>query len=241
LQTHREQANLSAVASLKVSEIFQSVQGEGASSGELSTFLRLGICNLACRWCDTRYSWDFEAYSYDDEITLLRVEAVAEELTRALPRRLVVTGGEPLLQQPALAELFGELGDHWTFEVETNGTIAPSPPLSLRVDQWNVSPKLSGSGNSAARRLAPDALASFLRTRRAWLKFVVTSEADLEEADQLVAELGWPKSRVLLMPEAASRAALLERAPAIQASSRARGYGYSGRLHLELWDGRRGT
>ena len=44
---------------LEVSEIFESVQGEGASVGQPCLFVRLAGCNLKCAWCDTRYAWDF--------------------------------------------------------------------------------------------------------------------------------------------------------------------------------------
>jgi 7-carboxy-7-deazaguanine synthase len=226
---------------LKVSEIFQSLQGEGASSGELASFLRLATCNLRCGWCDTKYTWDFEQYDYDREVTLRTHQSVAAELERALPRRLVITGGEPMLQQAALADLLRALGDVFFVELETNGTLAPSPELLVRIDQWNVSPKLSNSGNPPERCFSEDALIGLLGSGRSWLKLVVTSEADLEEADALVARLAWPKSRVLLMPEATTREALRRRSGFVRTSSHARGYGFSDRLHLELWDGRRGT
>lgn len=226
---------------LKVSEIFQSVQGEGASSGEAATFLRLANCNLHCSYCDTKYTWDWNNYSYQREVTTSSLDAVVATLEATEPRRLVVTGGEPLLQQGALSELFALLGASWLVEVETNGTLEPSPELARRVEQWNVSPKLSASGNREGLRLRPRVLERFRATERAWLKLVVASDADLAEADALVSGLNWPKSRVLLMPEAQTRDVLRERTPFVARASAKRGYGFSGRLHLELFDGRRGT
>ena len=92
---------------LKISEIFESIQGEGASAGAPCSFLRLATCNLRCSYCDTKYSWDFKNYDYDTEVELVSVD----EVLRRLPRtdRIVVTGGEPLLQQGALLELLGGL------------------------------------------------------------------------------------------------------------------------------------
>ena len=47
---------------LMVSEVFNSFQGEGRNIGLPSTFLRLAYCNLACRWCDSKYTWDWQQY-----------------------------------------------------------------------------------------------------------------------------------------------------------------------------------
>ena len=43
-------------------EIFYSIQGEGANVGKPAVFLRMGLCNLKCSWCDTKYTWDWEEY-----------------------------------------------------------------------------------------------------------------------------------------------------------------------------------
>ena len=84
---------------------------------------------------------------------------------------VVITGGEPLLQQRELKPLVDALRVErgWRVEVETAGTIAPD----LDVDQWNVSPKLANSGNPRDRRYKPDVLRAFEATGRAAFKFVV--------------------------------------------------------------------
>lgn len=228
------------LGTLKVSEIFESLQGEGVTAGEPAVFLRLATCNLHCVWCDTKYTWDFNQYRYEDEVRSREVGDVARELGRSAARRLVITGGEPLLQQRALEALTVELGSGWTLEVETNGTLAPSRNLGERVDQWNVSPKLSNSENRESLRVRPAALARLLETGRAWLKLVVANEADVAEAGELVSRLGWPAERVLLMPEAGTRELCEARMPFVLAASGVRGWRSSGRLHLELWGGRRG-
>ena len=96
-------------------EIFASVQGEGPSMGMPVAFMRLSRCNLACVWCDTAYTWHFEGDNRphrDDrtferkanQVTLDEAE-VAERILALGQDRLVITGGEPLLQAPALAKL----------------------------------------------------------------------------------------------------------------------------------------
>jgi organic radical activating enzyme len=230
-----------ASATLKVSEIFESLQGEGVSSGAPCVFVRLAQCNLHCSWCDTKYTWDFERYRYEDEVHEQSVAEVARIVNAAPSRRLVLTGGEPLLQQRALKEFFARLAPDIAVEVETNGTIVPDPSALSRVNQWNVSPKLANAGDPAQFRIRPEALTVLRDTGRAYLKLVVNGEADLAEADALIARLAWPSDRVVLMPEAADREQLRARSFAVAEAARARSYRFSSRLHLELWGGRRGT
>jgi 7-carboxy-7-deazaguanine synthase len=228
---------------LKVSELFASVQGEGPSAGAPSVFLRLAHCNLRCVWCDTKYTWDWQAYRVEDEVHVESATSIARRIGELACDRLVVTGGEPLLQMDAIVALLRLLDAERrrTVEVETNGTIAPNPALAERVDQWNVSPKLQNSGDPERRRLRPDVLSAFAATGRAYLKLVVESEADAEEAEKLARSLAWPRDRVLLMAEASTREILAERGPLVAAEALRRGLRYSPRLHVERWNGARGT
>ena len=231
---------MTALRSLRVSEIFESIQGEGASAGEPSLFLRLASCNLKCTFCDTKYTWDWSAYDYEAEVRHRDIGCVLTDLVARKPRRLIVTGGEPLLQQRALEPLFEALSPDVVVEIETNGTVPPRPELLERVDHWNVSPKLSSSGEPEEKRVRPRALGLLRDTGRASLKLVVR-EDDLSEADSLVASLAWPRERVVLMPEATSRSALAERGPLIAAAALSRRVRYSSRLHIELYGGKRGV
>ncbi len=230
-----------ASATLKVSEIFESLQGEGASTGTPTMFVRLALCNLHCTWCDTKYSWDFERYVYDQEVREQSAEDVARLVNTSATRRLVLTGGEPLLQQRALIVLFAALARDVVVEVETNGTIQPTPETLARVNHWNVSPKLSNAGDPEAIRLRVPVLLALRDASCSYLKLVVQSDADYAEADALVTQLGWPRDRVFLMPEATDRDVLRERSLPVAEAARARGFRFSSRLHLELWGGRRGT
>ena len=227
--------------SLKVSEVFESLQGEGATAGEPAAFLRLATCNLHCGWCDTKYTWDWNNHRYADEVETRSVASVATQLSAFAPRRLVLTGGEPLLQQTGIEGLLERLGTEWVIEVETNGTQEPSPALLARVDQWNVSAKLSNSGNRVGLRIRPAVLARLLGSGRAWLKLVVQDNADFAEAEALCRQTAWPPERVLWMPQASTRDELAEHAPRVARAAAQRGFGVSPRRHLELWGGRRGT
>ena len=225
---------------LKVSETFESLQGEGVSAGAPAIFVRLAQCNLHCVWCDTKYTWDFERYRYDDEVHEQSARDVARQVNASPSRRLVLTGGEPLLQQRALKEFFARLAPEVIVEVETNGTIAPEPETLLRVNQWNVSAKLSSAGDPEQFRIRPEILRIF-RDAGAYLKLVVQGPADHAEADALLMLLGWQPQRVVFMPEANDREQLRARSFAVAEAARERGVRFSSRLHLELWGGRRGA
>lgn len=222
-------------------EIFASVQGEGASIGTPSTFLRLALCNLRCRWCDTAYTWDWTRFDRAASTLPLEPAAVAAAVLALPPRNLVVTGGEPLLQRRQLGPLLETLrAAGFRIEVETNGTVAPGPAAHL-FDQFNVSPKLAHSGNEGLRRIVPGVLRAFAEDPRAWFKFVIAEPADLAEVEALREAHGIPRQRIILMPEGTTAAALAERGRWLAEACTREGYRFSTRLHILLWGDRRGV
>jgi len=222
-------------------EIFASVQGEGVSMGVPSTFVRLAMCNLRCRWCDTAYTWDWERFDRAASTMAMTAEEAAAAVRALPPRNVVITGGEPLLQRRQLVPLVEALRDEgYRFEVETNGTVGPGPLAEL-IDQFNVSPKLAHSGNAGLRRIVPGVLREFGATGRAWFKFVVAGPGDLEEVRAVCAAGGIPPERVVLMPEGTSAAVLNERGQWLAEACAREGYRFSTRLHILLWGDRRGV
>lgn len=226
---------------LRLSEVFDSLQGEGVNTGKPCRFVRLALCNLHCHWCDTKYSWDFERYDFAKEVHEAALERVVEQLREAPSGHVVVTGGEPLLQQRALARIFERVQHDLFIEIETNGTRVPLPSLRARVDQWNVSPKLASAGDAEALRIRPEALIALRDTGRAYLKLVVRTEQDRDEAEALRERFGFERERTMLMPEAATRAELDQRSPDVAAWSQQLSVRFSSRLHVALWGGRRGV
>ena len=199
-------------------EIFASLQGEGPSAGRPSVFVRLSRCNLACVWCDTAYTWRFTgpgAFARKaNQITLSEDETAARILAlggASQIGRLVVTGGEPLLQASALAKMLALLPD-MHIEIETNGTVAPPPALDALVHQYNVSPKLAHSGNPAELALLPERLAAFAADPRAFFKFVVATPGDVDEVLALADTYAIPRERLFVMPEGTDSATLRARA-----------------------------
>ncbi len=232
-------------------EIFASLQGEGASIGRPSVFVRLSRCNLACRWCDTAYTWRFAGDNRphrddrtfvrsENQVTIDPADVAARVLAFGLPR-LVVTGGEPLLQAPALAPMIAALGDGVHVEVETNGTVAPGPTLDPLVHQYNVSPKLAHSGNPAELALIPERLAAWSKDPRAVFKFVIASADDLKDVRALAQLYAIPPERLFVMPEGTDSATLRERSRWLAEAAMNAGWRFTDRLHIHLYGDTRGT
>ena len=231
-------------------EIFASVQGEGPSQGMPVAFIRLSRCNLACVWCDTAYTWHFDGdarphrsgVTFDrkaNQVTLDAADA-AQRIAALGQKRLVITGGEPTLQAGRLAEMLAHLPD-MRVEIETNGTVKPPARLDVRVDQYNVSPKLSHSGNPADLALKPDMLDHWANETRAWFKFVIAAPGDVEEVLELLERHAIPRDRVFLMPEGTDSATLRERMEWLVPLCLKHGFRLSDRQHIHLFGDTRGT
>lgn len=220
-------------------EVFASIQGEGVSIGVPSVFVRLGECNLKCSYCDTRYTWDWDAFNKDDEtaeVPEASLEARVLELAGANTRNVVITGGEPMLQQEHLVPFIGRLRERgFDVEIETNGTIEPR--ADMQVSRWNVSPKLENSGNKKTARLRTGPLTWFAAAPNATFKFVVATEGDLTEILDLARHYGIPNHRIILMPEGQKPDAINARSAWLAEKAREHGFRFSTRLHVLLWGG----
>lgn len=225
---------------LVVSEVFgPTVQGEGPSLGRRAAFLRLGRCNLDCSYCDTPFTWDWERFDPAVELSERRVDDIVEEIVAMGVDRVVVTGGEPLLQQRRLLPFLEVAAQRrWIVEVETNGTVAPTPGTARLVAQFNVSPKLANSGVDRDRAIVPGALAALRATGKAAFKFVAATTDDLDEVQAIVdAHLLDP---VWIMPEGVTAEAVLAGGRALADAVTGRGWHLTTRLHVLLWGAERG-
>ncbi len=223
---------MSTITTVRVGEIFLSLQGEGPSAGVPAHFLRLQGCSVGCSWCDTKYSWD-TAGGRDCEPGLL-----LDEL-RALGSAplLVVTGGEPL-ETPALVPLLEQALDRWErVEVETAGVLPP--PHSHEQLLWNVSPKLPRATPRWEQTWRHTA--AWLAEPNATFKIVVGDAPDETDALRLLKEHAIPPGRVMLMPEGYTDDGLRERAVALSEVCKRHGFRLSPRLHVWLWGARRGV
>jgi 7-carboxy-7-deazaguanine synthase len=228
-----------------ISEIFYSLQGEGELAGVPSVFVRTSGCNLRCNWCDTPYA------SWNPEGTQLAVAEIVAEVKKHPARHVVLTGGEPMIAKEIreLAAALKAAGYHLTIE-----TAATAAPDGIACDLASLSPKLKNSTPddrlSATWREKHEALRWQPAVVKAWLaaygyqlKFVVSQEADVNEIEAMLRELGAdiPRAKVLLMPEGTTVEALRAKAGWLGALCKARGYRYAPRLHIELYGNKRGT
>lgn len=237
--------NAVSEATLVVSEIFgPTFQGEGPSLGRRCVFLRLGGCNLHCRWCDTPYTWDWtgrNGHAYDPRRELQRLDTftVWESLRDLGSDTLVVSGGEPMLQQAPLAPLLERARDaDWWVEIETAGTVIPAASTLECASRFNVSPKLENSGNTLEERYRPAALDALQASGKGAWKFVVQDIADLDEIAELVDRHSL--SPVYVMPEGIQPDTITARSQWLAEEVLARGWNLTTRLHILLYGNRRG-
>jgi 7-carboxy-7-deazaguanine synthase len=228
---------------VRISEIFYSLQGEGRLVGTPSLFIRTSGCNLRCAWCDTPYtSWRPEGSSWSLTKILHRVDEHPA-------KHVVITGGEPMLAAE-IEELTAALRrrrKHIT--IETAGTVLKA----VHCDLLSLSPKLANStpwkkqrGKFAVmhdeRRLNFPVLQSYLDRYDYQLKFVVDSREDFDEIRAVVARLrNVDPAQVLIMAQGTTRRELDEKRGWIVRGCLEYGYGFTPRLHIELFGNRRGT
>lgn len=219
--------------------------------GVPSTFVRLSGCNLRCVWCDTPYA------SWTPEGPVMEVDEIVTEILKGGADHVVVTGGEPMLfeETVALTEKLKAAGKVIT--IETAGTVY----RPVVADLMSISPKLAHSTPSGplARpgyelpeswiqrherdRLQPDVLNRLLQEYpNVQLKFVVSSEQDLDEIDLLLNRLN-PRaaSSVVLMPEGTTAERVQATAKWLVPLCIARNWRLSPRFHIDLFGDTRGT
>jgi len=225
--------------SLLVAEKFLSIQGEGKNSGIPLIFIRLTACNLFCEgagWrCDTIEVWQkgvsmkFEEILEPDWIQKLKEKKCG----------LIFTGGEPILQQDRIVKFYDWLkATHQIepyVEMETNGTKLPSNELIALIDHWNCSPKLSDSGNKKSRRFKPEDIRTIAKQKSASFKFVFSAQSDLTEIEEYIA-LGIRQDQVMLMPAGASTDELDQIRQKVVEICLDRGWRYTDRLQIVIWE-----
>lgn len=242
---------------LRVAEHFHSLQGEGSTSGKPSIFLRLSMCNLMCggigtekdkqlhngaTWrCDTIEVWRQGENKTVKQVAELLVQEYGKYLIKG--SQLVITGGEPLLQQKQIQSLLKHLQEYSTvprIEIETNGTIPPDTEIIDLVDQFNVSPKLLNSGMPESKRINPQALNTLVeqaKCGKAIFKFVVTSVDDpYEIVTDYVEPYGIPEDKIWIMPGCSNREQYEKVAPIAAFVAQEYGFNFSSRLQINLWN-----
>ena len=172
---------------LRISEIFCSLQGESSRVGLPTVFIRLTGCPLRCRWCDTAY-----AFSGGENRPL---DEIVAEAGRHGTRTVCVTGGEPLAQKNCLRLLTALCDAGFDVSLETSGALdiaGVDPRVSRIID-------LKAPGSGEVDKNLPGNIARL--TARDEVKIVIADRADYEWARGIIAEyLLTERCPVLLSP-----------------------------------------
>ena len=253
---------------LEINEIFgPTIQGEGKFVGRPSVFVRFGKCNFKCEGfnveyetpsgikkcaCDSYFAVDKEfsdtwtKYKSYEEI-VSEVDNLISTFNYDYKIDIVITGGEPLLYWNK--EEFQKLIKHYLdnghkVTIETNGS------LNLNIDQeyqkqivFSMSVKLSNSLEPLKKRVNYETLNKILlNTKESYLKFVIGKDF-MEEANDEIKEIlkHIPKCDVYLMPMGDTALAISQNSEEVINMAIQNGYLYCDRLHIRVWDNKRGV
>jgi 7-carboxy-7-deazaguanine synthase len=224
---------------MNVSEIFYSIQGEGFFVGTPSVFFRFSGCPLRCVWCDTPYtSWHPEKNHINHEQALGTIEKFGAT-------HVVFTGGEPFSQAKDLERLCQDLSHDQMITIETAGVIYHP----VEADLISLSPKLSNSVPTDTKfaerhdkkRLNYEVLAEFNDNYACQWKFVIQSQADLEEVEDLEVQFKLDNQQIYLMPEGRTQKEVSQKSRWLAEVCKENGWRFSPRLHVDIWGDERGV
>jgi organic radical activating enzyme len=213
---------------------------------------------LVSTGCDSYASWDprFKHLS-----PLLSTDAIADAIVDTLPHKewrdehLVITGGEPLL---GWQKQYPDLLDHPKMRglkeitFETNGTQKLSPKFKEYLQGWynmsreitfSVSAKLPCSGESWSDAICPEVVREYEHYGTAYLKFVISTEEDLTDAERAVEEFraGGFTGPVYIMPVGGVERVYTLNNRAVAEMAMRKGWRYSDRLQVPLFKNEWGT
>lgn len=253
---------------LEINEIFgPTIQGEGKLVGTPSVFIRFGKCNFNCVGfdveyetpsgvkkcgCDSFYAVDKEFkdswtnYKSYEEI-VKEVDILTKQSSSLYKMDIVITGGEPLLYWNK--DEFQKLLKHY-IEEGHQVTIETNASLNLNFDYeyqekiiFSMSVKLSNSLESLKKRINYETLNKILtKTKDSYLKFVIDTNI-LENAKNEIETIleNVPKTQVYLMPLGDTAESINENCEEVIQMAIDYGYIYCDRLHIRVWDNKRGV
>jgi len=169
------------------------------------------------------------------------LQEIADEINKMGVNRIVVTGGEPMLQQRHFAKLQQLTG--CDLDIETNGTVKPSDLNKDLVDLFCVSPKLSHAGDPEQQRIKTEVLSEFAelaKQGKAFFKFVAEKEEDFAEIEELIEKANLPEEHIWVMPEGADYDTHLKHLRELAQPIIDKGWQLSTRLHIIIWGTERG-
>jgi 7-carboxy-7-deazaguanine synthase len=226
-----------------VSEIFESIQGEGNYAGVYALFIRFHFCNLTCSWCDTKYTWNVKSGEFKEYTE----EELREIVKSSIPYHIIFTGGEPALYRIDKLAVKGK-----RFHVETNATIIPDEKISIKFNDkmyierealdenifktfnWVVSPKLTNSKQIINEK----AINYWSSVQFPVFKFIVQSVHDLNEVEQFTEKYKIARQKVYIGLEGVTIESQIR--PDLVDEIIKRGFNFSPRLQILLWGNKRG-
>ncbi len=158
---------------IKINEIFYSIQGESTYSGYPTVFIRTSGCHLRCSYCDTKY-----AYNAGD---MMSVDEILEKVQSYKPQYVCVTGGEPLLQKNIYLLMKKLCNLNYNVSLETSGDISCNLVDSRVKKIIDVKTPDSGEANKFSLDNLPKNLATLVKTE---YKFVICSKSDFQWAEE---------------------------------------------------------
>lgn len=248
---------------LEVNEIFgPTIQGEGKLVGTPSIFIRLGKCNMRCVGfnveyetpsgtkkcsCDSYYSVDPE---FKDLWQKMLAVDVIDEVKKLMPKYkvdIVITGGEPLLYwnnkefQKLLAFY---INNEYKVTIETNASLNINFDKSYQKNiLFSMSVKLSNSQEPLKKRINKQTLEAILKnTKESYLKFVIGKDfikqarKEIKEIETLI-----PNANIYLMPLGDTANEINKNCEEVIDLAIEEGYKYCDRLHIRVWDNKRGV
>ncbi len=231
---------------LNIAEMFSdTIQGEGASSGVPSTFLRLQNCTLNCIWCDTTEVWrDGNPYTIKEVLDIFDKENLQHKFQQG--QHLILTGGSPLLQDVALTYLIEQFILRFGFkpyiEIENECVRKPYSDLIQYIDQWNNSPKLANSEMKHKLRYKPEVIKQTAKFNNSWFKFVISKEEDWNEVVTDYLQTGLiDRQQIILMPEGQDQERLAITRSFVADLACSENLRFCSRLHVDVWDRKTGV
>ncbi|HIC43652.1 MAG TPA: 7-carboxy-7-deazaguanine synthase QueE [Sulfurimonas sp.] len=247
-------------------EHFYSIQGEGKYLGTPSLFFRFGGCNMKCEGfgcsetspegakivgCDTVYAVDKKHFgsTWTGLENLDDLISIYNSYTLPIKADIVLTGGEPLIYGNdelfvSFIEFLQGKGHRVTFE--TNGALNVDFE-KFRVYQkcvFALSVKLTNSGEPESKRINPEAIQNIATyAQDSFFKFTVDKESLEEGTDDEINNIikYAPSIAVYCMPKGGSRKELEYHSEAVIDYCKLKGYVYSDRLHIRIWDDNKGV
>ena len=249
---------------LEINEIFgPTIQGEGKYTGNPSVFVRFGKCNMQCPGfeveyetpsgikkcsCDSFYASDS---AFRDEWAKYKTaDALILEVAKFLPRYkvdIVITGGEPLLywnDEEFQKFMKFYVDNDYKITIETNAS------LNINLNEiwhkkiiFSMSVKLSNSGEKQSKRINISTLKNIIKVSpKSYLKFVVDKDSlskASDEIDEILKQI--PKCEVYLMPLGDTSEIIDKNSLSVIELALEKGYKYSDRLHIRVWNNKRGV